>query len=202
LNTFTAAVAAQVSSLNTGTDPTTLVGDLITSGTAANFAYPGSSASDTTPTELLTPTGQNQNVPTAFVAGVNSYAVQAGAGTTGSYVRDLITGLAGLAGLSSTTASESTLQSYGAGISQLLNGAAGAIATDEAGFGQVQSELTNQTTTLSDTLTSLTKQVASVEDVDMASTATASSQVQTQLQASYKLIADLPDLSLAAYIST
>jgi flagellar hook-associated protein 3 FlgL len=200
LSTFTAVVATQVAGLNTGTDPTTLVGSLITEATTADFAYPGSSASATTPTALATPTGQGQNVPTAFVAGQNSYATQAGTGTTGSYVRDLIAGLAGLAGLGSTTASESTLQSFGAGMSQLLQGAATAISTETAGFGAVQSELTTQGTTLSDTLTSLTTQVSSVENVDMTATATALSQVQTQLQASYQLIAGLKQLSLTAYL--
>jgi flagellar hook-associated protein 3 FlgL len=200
LSTFTAAVATQVAGLDTGTDPTTLVGSLVASAATADFAYPGSSAAATTPAALLTPTGQGQKVPTAFVAGVNSYAAQPGNGTTGSYVRDLIAGLAGLAGLGSTTASESTLQSYGAGISQLLQGAATAISGDEAGFGQVQSELTTQGTNLSDTLTSLTTQVSGVENVDMTATATALSQVQTQLQASYQLIAGLKQLSLTDYL--
>jgi len=200
LGTFTAAVATQVAGLATGADPTTLAASLITDGTTANFAYPGSSASATTPTALQTPTGQGQTVPTAFVAGANTYATQTGSGTTGSYVRDLITALAGLAGLASTTASESTLQSFGAGMSRLLQGAGTAIATEEAGFGAVQSTLTSRSTSLSDTLTIVTKQISSVENVDMTATATALAQVQTQLQASYKLIAEMPNLSLVGYL--
>jgi flagellar hook-associated protein 3 FlgL len=200
LATFTNAAGAQVSGLGSSTGATTLVSSLVTLATTANFAYPGSSAADATPTALLTPIGQGQNVPTAFVAGVNSYATQPGNGTTGSYVRDLIAGLAGLAGLSSTTADESTLQSYGSAVSQLLQGAATAITTEEAGFGQVQSDLSTQSTNLSDTLTSLTTQVSSVENVNMTATATALSQVQTQLQASYQLIAGLKELSLTDYL--
>jgi len=200
LATFTNAAGAQVSGLGTSAGSTALVDSLVTLATTADFAYPGSSASDTTPTALLTPTGQGQNVATAFVAGQNSYATQSGSGTTGSYVRDLIAGLAGLAGLSSTTANESTLQSYGSAVSQLLQGAATAITTEEAGFGQVQSDLTTQSTGLSDTLTSLTTQVSSVENVNMTATATALSQVQTQLQASYQLIAGLKSLSLTDYL--
>lgn len=200
LGTFTAAAATQVAELATGTDPTTLVGSLIADGATANFAYPGSSVPGTTPAVLQTPTGQGQAASTAFVAGINSYATQAGGGTTGSYVRDLITALAALAGLTSTTASESTLQSFGAGISQLLQGAGTAIATEKAGFGAVQSTLTTRSVNLSDTLTSLTKQISSVEDVDMTATATALAQVQTQLQASYKLIAEMPNLSLVGYL--
>ncbi len=195
LNTFSATIGTQVTGLSTGTDPAALVAALVTQAGTAPFTYqPGA-----TPAQVQAQTGDGQTVPMAFVAGKDSLPGQPGSGT-GSYVRDLIAGLAGLAGLNSTTASGSTLQSFGTGISKLLQGAASAITNDEAGFGQVQSELTTQGTALSDTLTSLTTQVTGVEDVDMAATATALSQVQTQLQASYQLIAGLKQLSLTAYL--
>lgn len=195
LDNFVATASTQVAGLNTGTTPAAVVGSLVGTAGTANFTYlPGAA-----PAQTLTQTGDGQSVPTAFVMGSNSFPPPA-IGGTGSYVRDLIAGLAGLAGLNSTTASESTLQAYGAGISQLLQGAAGAIANDQAGFGQVQANLASQGTALSDTLTSLTKQVSGAEDVDMTATATALSQVQTQLQASYQLIAGLKQLSLTAYL--
>lgn len=195
LTAFTASIGTQMAGLSTGTDPTALVSSLVTQAGTATFTYqPG-----TAPAQVQAQTGDGQTVPMAFVAGQDSFPGQAGSGT-GSYVRDLIAGLAGLAGLNSTTASGSTLQSFGVGISKLLQGAAGAITNDEAGFGQVQSELTTQGTNLSDTLTSLTTQVTGVEDVDVAATATALTQVQTQLQASYQLIAGLKQLSLTAYL--
>ncbi len=199
LTSFVSAVGTQVAGLNTGTVPATVVSAVVSLATTSPFAYPGSSATGTTPAAVQAQTGDEQSVPMAFVAGQNSFLPASGGGT-GSYVRDLIAGLAGLAGLSGTTASESTLQSYGASISQLLQGAAGAIATDEAGFGQVQSNLTAQGTALSDTLTTLTAQVSGAENVNMAATATALSQVQTQLQASFQLIAGMKQLSLTAYL--
>jgi flagellar hook-associated protein 3 FlgL len=201
LGIFTTLAAPEVASLSTGTAESTVMSALLLQGSQTGYAYPGSNPSGA-PAALTTAVGQGQSVQTAFVAGVNGFAVPAGVGTTstGSYVRDLITGLVGLAGLSNTTASQSVLQSYGADLSKLLSGAAAAITTDEAGFGQIQARLTTQTSTLADTLTSLTRQVSSVEDVDMAATATALSQAQTQLQASYKLIAGLPDLSLVKYL--
>lgn len=195
LAAFTATIGTQVAGLNTGSDPTTLVASLVNTAGTATFTYPAGAG----PAALQTQTGDGQSVPTAFVAGTNSFPPAQNSGT-GSYVRDLITGLAGLAGLNTTTASQNTLATYGASISQLLQGAAGAITNDQAGFGQVQSELTTQGTNLSDTLTSLNKQVSGAEDVDMASTATALSQVQTQLQASYQLIAGLKQLSLTTYL--
>ncbi|MDR3440135.1 flagellin [Telmatospirillum sp.] len=200
LASFSTTVASQVAGLSTGTDPTTLVSDLLTSGTTASFAYPGSATSGTTPSALLTTVGTGHAVTTAFVAGVNSFATQTGSSTTGSYVRDIVTALAGLAGLSTTTASQIDLQSFGSGISQILQNASTAIETEEAGFGEVQSELTTRGTDLSDLQTSLTKQVSSVEDADMTATATALSEVQTQLQASYKIISTAASMSLVTYL--
>jgi flagellar hook-associated protein 3 FlgL len=202
---FSQFSAPEVAALGTGTGEATVMNNLMIRGALTDYAYPGSNFNGTPP-GLTTPVGQGRNVPTAFVAGIDSFAQQTSffvdptSDSIGSYVRDLITGLVGLAGLSNTTANESALQAYGADISKLLTGAATAMATDEAGFGQIQSELTAQGSSLSDTLTSLTRQVSGVEDADIAATATALSSAQTQLQASYKLIADMPDLSLVKYL--
>jgi flagellin-like hook-associated protein FlgL len=193
---FTASVQSAVGALGAGGNGTAVASAVIADGSTAAFTWP---ASGGTPAAASVPIGTNQSVPVAFVAGRNTFA-PATSGGTGSYVRDLITGLAALAGLANTTASGTTLQSFGASISRLLGGAASAIGTEQAGFGAVQDQVSSQGTTLADTLTSLTTQVSSVEDVDMTATATALSQVQTQLQASYKLIAELPNLSLVAYL--
>jgi flagellar hook-associated protein 3 FlgL len=189
-----------VAGLASGTDPATVVQNLVTTASGWNLAAPGSAQpTGAAAAALQTQTGDGQTATMAFVAGQNSFAPKS-ASATGSYVGDLVAGLAGLAALGSSTASESTMVSYGAAISQLLQGAGTAMTTEEAGFGQVQATLTTQTTTLSDTLTSLKTQVSSVENVDMAATATALAQVQTQLQASFQLIAGLKQLSLTAYL--
>lgn len=200
LDDFVSSVGSQVAGLSSGTDPAALTSDLLSAGADANFAYPGSSSDDTTPAALTTPVGDGRSVPTAFVAGENTFAQSSGSNTTGSYVRDIITALAGLSSLSNTTADESTLQSFGSDISQVLQGAGTALATEEAGFGEVQDQLTTQTTALSDTQTALTTQVSSVEDADMTTTATELSSVQTQLQASYKLISEVSNLTLTTYL--
>lgn len=198
LSALTASAAAAVSGLSTGADPATVLSTVVSGAAQSSFTYPLPGAG-TAPAALLAATGDGQSVPMGFVAGRSSFAAPASGGT-GSYVRDLVAGLAALAGLGTTTASEPVLQTYGIDVSQLLQGAAGAISTEQAGFGQVQAQLTTQGTTLADTLTSLTGQVTGAEDVDMTATATALSQVQTQLQASYKLIAGIKDLSLTAYL--
>jgi flagellar hook-associated protein 3 FlgL len=64
----------------------------------------------------------------------------------------------------------------------------------------VQSSLTATQTQLGDTQTALTGQVSAAEDVDMASTLSQLTQVQTQMQASYQLIATLGGMSLAKFL--
>ena len=199
LAAFVTAAGTQVAGLGTGSPATSVLNAVVTAATTAPFAYPGSSATATTPVAVQAETGPGQSAPVGLVAGVNSFAPAAGS-ATGSYARDLVAGLAALAGLASTTADETTLQTFGAGVSQLLQGAGGAIATEQAGFGQVQANLTTRGTELSDMTQTLTTQVSGAEQVDMAATATALTQVQTQLQASYKLIAGLHDLSLVSYL--
>jgi len=53
---------------------------------------------------------------------------------------------------------------------------------------------------LSDTQTALTGQLSSAQDVDMTSTLTNLSLTETQLQASYQLIATASGLSLAKFL--
>jgi flagellin-like hook-associated protein FlgL len=81
-----------------------------------------------------------------------------------------------------------------------LSGAAAAMAQDAGVLGNVQSSLTATQSRLADTETALTGQVSSAEDVDMAATASQLSLVQTQMQASYQLIATLSGLSLAKFL--
>lgn len=200
LSNFVSSIATQVDALSSGSDADTVTSAVVTAGTDSDFAYPGSSSTGTTPSALSTPVGTSLSVPTAFVAGVNTFSTSSGTYTTGSYVRDIITGLAALAGLSDTSASETTLQSFGSNISSLLQSATGALTTEEAGFGEVQDELTTQASELSDTQTALKTQVSSVEDADMTTTATEVSEIQTQLQASYKLIAETDNLTLTQYL--
>jgi flagellar hook-associated protein 3 FlgL len=195
------AAGSVVVGLSTSTDPASVLGTLVVQVSTWNLASPGASLpTGAPPAAVRTQTGQDQTVPTAFVAGRNSFAPASADPTTGSYVGDLIAGLAGLASLASPTASPAALQSFGVAVSQLLQGAGTAMDTEEAGFGQVQAGLTTQGTALSETLTTLTTQVSGAENVDMAATATALSQVQTQLQASFQLIAGLKQLSLTTYL--
>jgi flagellar hook-associated protein 3 FlgL len=146
-------------------------------------------------TPVMAETGPGQTVPQGVVAGQNLSQP-----ATRSYVKDLVAGLAALAGLKGTTADQSTRASFGAAMSNMLQGAGAGIATDQAVLGEAQSEIATRQTALSDTVTTLTKQVSGVEEVDMAATATALAQVKTQLDASYQLIAAMRDMTLTHYL--
>ncbi len=76
----------------------------------------------------------------------------------------------------------------------------GAIAIESGALGDVQSSLEARRTQLGEMVRALTGQVSKTEDVDLAATLTRISLLQTQLQASYRLIAGARELSLARFL--
>jgi flagellar hook-associated protein 3 FlgL len=147
--------------------------------------------------------GSGQRVQTGIVANTNLDAASTpSASSTGSYMLDLMTALASIGSLSSSQISlgqpfSDMLQNIGT----TLSGAQQGLTADAAMLGSRQSQLTTRQTDLSDTVTALTKQVSNVQDVDMAASATKLAQLQTQLQASYKLISGLSQFSLVDFMS-
>jgi flagellar hook-associated protein 3 FlgL len=81
-----------------------------------------------------------------------------------------------------------------------LSGAVSALGQDAGVLGNIQTSLTTTQTNIADTQTALTNQVSSAEDVDMASTLSRLSLVQTQLQGSYQLITGMSGLSLVKFL--
>ncbi|HME28133.1 MAG TPA: flagellin [Acetobacteraceae bacterium] len=154
--------------------------------------------------------GQNQTEPVGIPASANGLipdSVRSGntiAGgppsTTGSYMRDVLRALATIGSLSSSQVNDPGYQDLVQDTRVSLSGAVGAMAQDAGVLGNVQSSLTATQTRLADTQTVLTGQVSSAEDVDMAATLSQLSLVQTQMQASYQLIATLSGLSLAKFL--
>lgn len=155
--------------------------------------------------------GQNSSEPVGIPASANGLipdSVSSGAAitggppsTTGSYTRDLLRALATIGSLNSSQASDPGFQDLVQDTRVSLSGAVNAMAEDAGALGNVQSGLTSTQTQLSDTQTALTTQVSSSEDVDMASTLSQLSLVQTQMQASYQLIATMSSLSLAKFLA-
>ena len=200
---FYAKINAAVSGLSSTTDNSATV-------IAKTLATASSNAPGITPFSAgLTPPvaaaatvqlGGGQKVQIGLLANANTLTQSTGTTTTGSYVRDLLRGLATIGSLSSTQVTNPGFASVVADTRASLQGAVTALATETGALGENQSELTTLGKGANDTSTALVQQVSSVEDVNTASALSSLSAVQTQLQASYKIIATAQNLSLLQYL--
>jgi flagellar hook-associated protein 3 FlgL len=218
--------------LNTGfyTQINTAVTNLATNGAAATanttFAVANSNAAGTSPfstwlsqpyatVQASLPTvqvGQTQTETIGIPASANGLIPTSAPGSTtivggppastGSYMRDVLRALATIGSLSSSQANDTGFQDLVQDTRVSLNGAVTAMNEDIGVLGDVQSSITTTQSQLSDTQTALTAQASSAEDVDMAATLSQISLVQTQLQASYQLIAGQSGLSLVKFLPT
>jgi flagellar hook-associated protein 3 FlgL len=157
-----------------------------------------SQSGQTAPTSVQV--GANQWVQTGVLANTNTLATSSGSNTTGSYMRDLLMSLSVLGSLTSSQASDPGLSDLVTGLQSTMSGAISAMSTEQGVLGDSQTDLTTQASNYTDLTTSLTSQVSNVQDVNMASVATQLQSVQTQLTASYQLIANLKSLSLTNYL--
>ncbi len=206
--------------LSTGfaTQIATAVGNLSTAGAAATasatlaasssnaagvspftaaLSQPASTINATLPSVEV---GPGQRVTFGIAASANGTVMSAGSSTTGSYMRDLMRALATVGSLTSAQVSDPNFQALISDTRTSLRGAISAMTTEAGNLGQTQQSLTATATRLGDTAATLTTQVSNVEDVDMAKTLSALSQTQTQLQASYQMIAAENNLSLVKFL--
>jgi flagellin-like hook-associated protein FlgL len=117
-------------------------------------------------------------------------------------MRDLMRALATIGSLSSSQVGASGFQGLVQDTSSSLQGVVSAMADDAGALGNTQAALTTTQTQLSDTAAALTTQVSGVQDVDMAQTLSNLTLVQTQMQASYQVIAGMSGLSLVKFLPT
>ena len=146
--------------------------------------------------------GDGQTVQPSVLADQNSNAGSAGAGntSTGSYTRDLLAGLATVAALGTANASDAQVQALLGRTQTTLSNADEALNTDIGALGARQQAITSAQSELTATATALSGQVGNLEDCDTAAVATKLAAAQNQLQASYKIIAGLEQLSLAKFL--
>lgn len=145
--------------------------------------------------------GESQTVQVGLLASANSSAViSTGTSTTGSYMRDLMRALATIGSLTSSQVTDSGFQALMQDTSTSLRGVVSAMADDAGVLGNTQASLTTTQTQLSATATALTTQVSAAQDVDMAQTLSNLTLVQTQMQASYQVIAGMSSLSLVRFL--
>lgn len=147
-------------------------------------------------------TGEGQRTPVGLAASANAFTASTGSSSTGSYMRDVLRALATIGSLDGSQLGAGGFQDLVQDTRTSLNGAMSAMAGDAGVLGNAQSRLATTKTQLSDTSTALTSQVSSAEDVDMAATLSRITLTQTQLQASYQLIANIGSLSLVKFLSS
>ena len=203
---FFTQIQAAVAGLATNGAATTMATSLSVASSntlpAAGGTSPFSAALSPPPAnfQATVETGPGQSTSVGLLASANTYATSSGPYTTGSYTRDLMNALAMVGSLTPTSASAAGFTGLISDIQTSLTGAISAMANEEGGLGATQDSLTATSTTLGNVTTALKTQVSSVQDVNMAQTLSNLTMVQTQLQASYKLIASVQSLSLANYV--
>lgn len=191
------------------------VAGLSSNGAAATgasiLAIASSNASGTTPfaAGLTASTGlpsvtlsNGEQVTTGIAANSNAFVTSAGTGTTstGSYMRDILAGLASIASLSPSQISDSDFSTFVSGVQTTLQSANDTLNDDAGVLGNLQTQLSDTSTNLQSTVTALTNQVSDADSVDTAATLTQLSTVQTALESSYQLIASMKTLNLAYYL--
>jgi flagellin-like hook-associated protein FlgL len=180
--------------------------------TAATLTIASSNATGTSPfstylsqsvsaiSATVVQTGEGGTVQTGLLASGNSVAVSSGTSTTGSYMRDLMRALATLGSMTSSQVNDPGFGALVQDTSASLTGVVSAMATDAGVLGNTQANLATTKTQLSATTTALTGQLSSVQDVDMAAALSKLTSMQTQLQASYRLITGENSLSLMNFL--
>ena len=194
---FYTQIGAAVSALATNGGAATVAATLAVASSDVAGTTPFAGAPGQPPTVDL---GDGAPVQVGVLANANTLSVSGGASTTGSYMRDILRGLATLSNLSSGQATATGFMSLVQDTQASLSGAVAALGVEGGALGDTQASLAKVQTQAADTSTTLTAQLSSVQDVDMATTISELSQVQTQLSASYKLISEMSQLSLVNFL--
>ena len=135
-------------------------------------------------------------------------SVDTGDGTTVPYgmlanapsLRQMMTSLAAIGSLSGTQGSAAGYSTFVQGLATQLGGASTGLTGEMGTLGEQQDALSATGTAIASSQISLKSQLSGVEDADVASLATTQSLLQTQLETSYKLIANMQNLSLVSYL--
>jgi flagellar hook-associated protein 3 FlgL len=199
---FYTQIAAAVGNLGSAGAPATAAATLgiassNSAGTSPFSAYMSQPASTLQAQTPAIQTGPGQSSQVGLLASANSAIASPAGSTTGSYMRDLMRSLATLGSLSSAQVNLPGFDDLIQDTRTSLQGAITAMAGDTGVLGNRQTALTAIQTGLAATQTALKIQVGATQDVDMAQTLSDLTAAQTQLQASYQVIAAVNGLSLA-----
>lgn len=127
--------------------------------------------------------------------------------STGSFIRDIMRGLAMLGSLSETVRDRDQTAIAGDAFNELLTGIASSLQSahktleeERGALGVSEQRLAALKERHADVTVVLKNQVSAVEDVDIAEVSARLQMLQTQLEMSYRLIANLRDMNLARYL--
>ena len=199
-STFYAAIQAAVADLPTG--GAALVQSQLLSVAAPGATSPFSATLEASNEVNSTDLGNGEMVQLGVLADRNTDAVSAGTGitSTGSYMRDVLMALSTIGAMGTVDPTSAPVQTLLSTIHTTLSNADDALNTDIAGLGARQSLITSAQSELTSTASALKTQLGAAEDADPTQVATNLANAQTQLQASYKIISSLSDLSLAKFL--
>ena len=144
--------------------------------------------------------GRGPRVDYGILANRNAAATSEGE-TTGSWARDLLRGLATLAALDpSQTVLGTDFTDIVATARDGLRSAVDALGEERGALGATEERLGAISQRHSDVTVTLTTQLASIQEVDMADTISQLNATKTQLEASYRAIAMVQSLSLTNFL--
>jgi flagellin-like hook-associated protein FlgL len=207
------AIATSGMGLAIRTQVASLDGSNVALVTNATKTLAQSNAAGTTPFSVFLSTGtgateartnilgnDNDRVEYGIHANRNAVIVSTGE-TTGSWARDLLRGLASIAGLTPDKAQLGN--DYTTFITTVRNGlesSVDALALERGSLGLTETRLQSMASLHESIGASLTLQLSNLEEVDMAKTITSFQTTQTQLEASYRAIAMAQQLSLTRFL--
>ncbi len=201
-------IADSVSSLASGTSVDSLLEQATDSMNSDSTLF-SSTISD--PTSAASSLAAASSQQTSIVTGDSSsstYGVVATQGdtsdvsstSTGSPIKDLMRDLmlvSGMSGMSSTSTGYSDLVSQ---LQTSLTSTTNQLINMETTVGAQQNALTSRATLLTNTATALQTQLSDARSTDISEVAIQTTNVQTSLKASFMLIADMKDMTLANYL--
>ena len=200
-----ADIAAAVASLSAGNAATVAAATLAAATSDATGTTPFSTflsdpATGLTEARRSVPAAEGQRVDYGILANRNAAATSEGE-TTGSWARDLLRGLATLAALDpSQTVLGTDFTDIVATARDGLRSAVDALGEESGALGATEERLAAISQRHKDVTVTLTTQLASIQEVDMADTITQLDATRTQLEASYRAIAMVQGLSLTNYL--
>lgn len=198
---YYAAIQNAVAGLTTNGAAATQAAALAAATASANSPFAPSLANSAQSSVDL---GGGVQVALAPLADTNSNAQSAGVGTTstGSYTQDILYGLSSLANVTVAQSTDANFLPFVQGLVTTFNGAVTAISTDIGALGDRQDQVNSAQTELGDTSTTLQSQLTDLQGADLSQVATKLTEAQTQLQASYQVLATLGTLTLARFLPT